>query len=86
MAEASVVKGEARFAGAAAALALLLAACPSWACPACAGNPDGGITRYLLIGLMVISPYIAATVVIRLIRKGEAAMRAEDDGSVHAAD
>jgi hypothetical protein len=72
-----------RFAGATALAASLLLPAASSACPACAGNPDGGITRYLLIGLMVISPYIAATVVIRFIRKGEAAMRAPEDANVH---
>jgi hypothetical protein len=46
------------------------------ACPSCAGNPDGGVARYLLIGLMVAAPYVAATVVIRFVRKGEAEMRA----------
>ena len=73
-----------RLLGATALAASLLVPGASWACPACAGNPDGGITRYLLIGLMVVSPYLAATVVIRLIRKGEAAMRASEDASVHA--
>lgn len=52
------------------------------ACPSCAGNPDGGITRYVLIGLMIAAPYVAATVVIRLIRKGEAAMRARESEQV----
>ncbi len=47
------------------------------ACPSCAANPDGGIGRYVLIGLMVAAPYVAATVVIRFIRQGESEMRAQ---------
>jgi hypothetical protein len=46
------------------------------ACPSCAANPDDGIARYVLIGLMVAAPYLASTFVIRFIRKGEAEMRA----------
>lgn len=57
----------------AALLALPRLAC---ACPSCAGNPDGGVARYVLIGLMVAAPYLAATFVIRFIRKGESEMRA----------
>ena len=49
------------------------------ACPSCAANPDDGISRYLLIGLMVIAPYVASTAVIRFIRKGESEMRAREN-------
>ena len=58
----------------AAFLGALLLPRAALACPSCAGNPDGGIARYLLIGLMVAAPYVAATVVIRFVRKGEAEM------------
>ena len=56
------------------------------ACPSCAANPDGGVTRYLLIGLMILAPYVASMVVIRLIRKGEAAMRASEGVRAKALD
>jgi hypothetical protein len=70
------------------ALALfgILAPRLAYACPSCAGNPDGGIARYVLVGLMIFSPYVASTVVIRLIRKGEAAMRARESVSSRTLD
>jgi hypothetical protein len=58
----------------------------AYACPSCAGNPDGGIARYVLVGLMIFAPYVASTVVIRLIRNGEAAMRAREGVSTRATD
>ena len=64
-----------RIAGGTVLAGLLAMPHVAWACPSCAGNPDGGIARYLLIGLMVAAPYVAATVVIRFVRKGEAEMR-----------
>ncbi len=64
-------------AGAAFAAALALPRL-AMACPSCAANPDDGIARYVLIGLMVVAPYVAATVVIRFIRKGESEMRAQN--------
>jgi hypothetical protein len=60
----------------AAAFAAFSAPRVALACPSCAANPDGGIARYVLIGLMVAAPYVATTLVIRFIRKGEAEMRA----------
>jgi hypothetical protein len=65
-------KGVPALLGAAALFAPRLAL----ACPSCAGNPDGGAGRYVLIGLMIAAPYVAATLAIRAIRKGEAALHA----------
>ena len=56
----------------AAGVAIAGSAGAALACPACAANPGGGAGRYVLIGLMIISPYVASTLVIRFIRKGEA--------------
>lgn len=47
------------------------------ACPSCAGNPEGKVARFILIGLMIATPYVATTFVVRFIRKGEAAMASE---------
>ena len=67
----------ANVARAAAAFAALFAwPSAALACPSCAANPDDGIARYVLIGLMVAAPYVATTLVVRFIRKGEAEMRA----------
>jgi hypothetical protein len=59
-----------------AALATLVPA-EAWACPSCAGNPGNSVARMVLIGLMIAAPYLASIVVIRIIRKGEAAMTRE---------
>jgi hypothetical protein len=48
----------------------------AFACPSCAGNPEGRISRFILVGLMIAAPYVATTVVVRFIRKGEAAFSA----------
>ena len=43
------------------------------ACPFCAGTNDGGIGRYLVIGAMVFTPFLAAAIcaplVIRAVRR-----------------
>jgi hypothetical protein len=72
-----VVKAKAR--AGAAFLATVALPRLAMACPSCAANPDGGIGRYVLIGLMVAAPYVAATTVIRFIRKGESEMRAHQN-------
>jgi hypothetical protein len=56
-----------------APLAVLVPA-EAWACPSCAGNPGNSALRMVLIGLMILAPYVASVVVIRIIRKGEAEM------------
>jgi hypothetical protein len=72
-------------AGALAAIATVIPRV-ALACPSCAANPDGGITRYVLIGLMILAPYVAATVVIRLVRRGEASLRASESLRPNAVD
>jgi len=78
--EAPAVVSSARAIGALAGALLLPRV--ALACPSCAGNPDGGIARYLLIGLMVAAPYVAAMVVIRFVRKGEAETRERGEPGV----
>jgi hypothetical protein len=75
--EAAAVVRQAHLSAGIAVAALFFSPRLSWACPSCAGNPDGGALRYVLIGLMIAAPYVAATVAIRLIRKGEADARAD---------
>jgi hypothetical protein len=53
--------------------AVAMSAGEAFACPSCAGNPEGRIARFILVGLMIAAPYVATTVVVRFIRKGEAA-------------
>lgn len=62
---------------AAASGALFFCSNAAFACPSCAGNPEGKVARFILIGLMIATPYVATTFVVRFIRKGEAAMAAE---------
>jgi hypothetical protein len=39
------------------------------ACPQCAGNEKGGIGAGILIGSMIVLPFVVAGVVYRVIRK-----------------
>jgi hypothetical protein len=56
---------------------LALGPAAAWACPSCAGNPGNSVARMVLIGLMIAAPYAASIIVVRIIRKGEAAMSRE---------
>ena len=60
------------------AVASALVSAIAEACPACAAGQSGGAGRMVLVGLMIAAPYVAATVVIRVIRKGEAEASAAD--------
>tara|TARA_Y100001934_G_C12303087_1_gene750995 strand:- start:365 stop:622 length:258 start_codon:yes stop_codon:yes gene_type:complete len=58
---------------AAAALCITLSAPQSaWACPACAGNNDGGTTYIIILGLMILLPFGVTYIVYRLLKQGEA--------------
>ena len=55
------------------ALLLCLGAPQSaWACPACAGNDDGGMTYLIILGTMILFPFGVAYIVYRLLKQGEA--------------
>jgi hypothetical protein len=84
--EALAVVTPARAAAAVACAALSVWPRLATACPSCAANPDDGVARYVLIGLMVAAPYLAATFVIRFIRKGEAEMRAQESARTRRAE
>jgi hypothetical protein len=74
MAEASVVM----VVRVAAAALFSLAARTALACPACTTRSSGGYMIPLLLGAMILTPYIVATVVLRIVRKAEAERQRED--------
>ena len=39
------------------------------ACPQCAGSDRGGLTVGVLIGSMIVLPFVVTTIVYRVIRK-----------------
>src|SRR5262249_19033881 len=68
VAEASVVKRHAAL----IAAVLLFAARAAEACPACTTRSSGGYAIPILLGAMILTPYLVATVVLRVVRKAEA--------------
>ena len=50
------------------ALPVTLAASTAFACPACAGRNDGGPGLFVAYAAMVISPFIATAIVIRILK------------------
>jgi len=65
--------------GAALAAVLFFAARAANACPACATRGSGGYMIPLLLGAMILTPYLIATVVLRIVRKAEDERLPEDD-------
>jgi hypothetical protein len=59
------------------ALALLVSRA-ALACPACATRSGGGWSLPLLLGAMILTPYLVATVVLRIFRKIEAERAREE--------
>jgi hypothetical protein len=57
---------------------LVFAARTAAACPACTTRSGGGYMIPLLLGAFILTPYLVATVVLRIIRKAEAAQLLED--------
>ncbi len=70
------MKGRALLAGA----FLVLLARTAAACPACTTRSGGGYMIPLLLGAMILTPYLVTTVVLRIIRKAEAERELEDAG------
>jgi hypothetical protein len=60
------------------AAVLLFAARAADACPACTTRSGGGYAIPILLGAMILTPYLVATVVLRIVRKAEAERLAED--------
>ena len=50
------------------------------ACPSCTTRSGGGYMIPLLLGGMILTPYLVATVVLRIVRKAEAEQRLEENG------
>jgi hypothetical protein len=69
------------YAGAIGSLALLVSKA-ALACPACATRSGGGWSLPLLLGGMILTPYLVTTVVLRVFRKVEAE-RALEERNVH---
>ena len=72
----------------AAALAsawLVLSARVAEACPSCTTRSGGGIWIPILLGSMMLTPYVVATVVLRVVRKAEAERALEESNGVTGA-
>ena len=64
-----------------ASVFILCASHPAWACPSCTTRSGGGFLIPLLLGGMILTPYIVSTVVLRIIRKAEAERALEDEAA-----
>jgi hypothetical protein len=62
-----------RVVAALAALVLVLAPRLAEACPVCAGQNDGGSARLIVIGAMIVTPFVAVALcvpwIVRTVRK-----------------
>ena len=61
---------------------VVLASRAALACPACATRSGGGWSLALLLGGMMLTPYLVTTVVLRIFRKVEAE-RAREEMNAH---
>ena len=64
------------------AAVLLAAARAAEACPACTTRSSGGYMIPILLGAMILTPYLVTTVVLRVVRKAQAAERAFEDSGI----
>jgi hypothetical protein len=64
-----------------ASILILCAAHPAWACPSCTTRSGGGFLIPLLLGGMILTPYVVSTVVLRIVRKAEAERAIEDESA-----
>ena len=64
-----------------ASVLILCASHPAWACPSCTTRSGGGFLIPLLLGAMILTPYIISTVVLRIVRKAEAERALEDESA-----
>ena len=74
---------------ASAVLASVLTLClagEAWACPSCTTRSGGGYMIPLLLGAMILTPYVIGTVVLRIFRKAEAERAREDESARAYAD
>lgn len=56
----------------------------AWACPSCTTRSGGGFMIPILLGAMILTPYIVSTVVLRIIRKAEAERAREERAAIAA--
>jgi hypothetical protein len=64
-----------------AGLLVLSMSVPAWACPSCTTRSGGGYMIPILLGAMILTPYIVSTVVLRIVRKAEAERAREDQAA-----
>ena len=64
------------------AAVLLAAARTVEACPACTTRSSGGYMIPILLGAMILTPYLVTTVVLRVVRKAQAAEQAFEDSGI----
>jgi hypothetical protein len=64
-----------------AGLVILLSSASAWACPSCTTRSGGGSIIPILLGAMILTPYIVSTVVLRIIRKAEAERAIEESAA-----
>jgi len=64
-----------------AGVVVLCTALPAWACPSCTTRSGGGYLIPILLGSMILTPYVVTTVVMRIIRKAETERAREDEAS-----
>ena len=60
-------------------------AAPAWACPSCTTRGNGGSMVPIVLGAMILTPYVVTTVVLRVIRKAEAERAREEQQAASAA-
>ena len=57
-----------------AALVATLAPAIAGACPQCAGRSDGGLLGAVVLGVMILSPFIVALLAFPIIRRFDGSM------------
>lgn len=67
-----------------AAVFVLSMSAPAWACPSCTTRSGGGYLIPILLGAMILTPYVVSTVVLRIVRKAEAERSLEDQAAHRA--
>jgi hypothetical protein len=57
----------------------------AWACPSCTTRGNGGTMIPLVLGAMILTPYVVTSVVLRVIRKAEAERAREEEAAAERA-
>jgi hypothetical protein len=48
---------------------VVLAPLDAWACPYCAGREDAGVTGVVLLGAMILLPFLIVATVVPVLRR-----------------